>query len=242
MPNSIGALRLVHFGPFYGLCDISPFCIKAEAYMRLLGLDYDLVRGDPRKSPRGQLPVLLHEGRTIAGSAELIDYLRALCGSHIDDWLTERDQVHAYHLLRSVEEHLYFLLVYQRWALKKNFKLVSDQLFASLSPFPRLFVPHVVRGRMLQRVRAQGVGRYSSGEIDQMAYRGVEMLSRYLGEQDYFFGAKPCWVDCSMYGFVASLLIPEFTEGVCARMGEFSNLIEFESRFRARVFPDYVEN
>ena len=232
-------IRLIHFGRAYGVPDASPFCIKVEAYLRMLGLEYTLVRGNPTKSPRGQLPVLLHGSAVVAGSTEIVDYLRGFGGSHLDDWLSSEDQVHAYHLLRSVEEYLYFILLYQRWVLPGNFKLIAKNFFGKMNPVAAFFLSRFVRHGSKKRALAQGVGRYSPAEIDKLAYEGMDMMSRQLADKDFFFGDRPCWVDCSMYGFVANLLIPEFTDGACGRAGEFENLVAYEERFRELVFPDF---
>ena len=238
MSDKSEQLRLVHFGPAYGRADASPFCVKAEAYLRMLGVEYDLVRGTPMKSPRGQLPVLLHRNEVVAGSSEIIDYLRGLHGSHLDDWLTDQQQVQAYHLLKSVEEHLYFLLLYQRWLSPKNFKLVENTFFADLNPIAKFLIARLVRRGARQRCVQQGLGRYSPQEINTLAEEAVTMLSRSLGDQDFFFGDKPCWVDCSMFGFITNLLISEFPDGVGAHTRTHENLVAYEQRFGKQFFSD----
>ena len=235
-------LRLVHFGRAFGRADGSPFCIKAEAYLRLLGLNYELVRGNPMKSPRGQLPVLLHRGETIAGSQEIIDYLRAEFGTHVDDWLSDEHEVQAYHLVKSVEEYLYFLILYQRWVLNENFKLVERAFFADMHPVLRFVISRLARQGSKKRVMAQGVGRYTEAEIDALAYRSVSMLSRSLGDRPYLFGDRPCWADCSVFGFVTNLLAPGFSQGAAIWIREFDNLVCYERRFAEAVFPDFVES
>lgn len=233
-------LRLLHFGRAFGLPDASPFCVKAESYLRLLGVDYTLKRGNPQKSPRKQLPVLLHRSEVIAGSGHIIDYLRGLFGTHIDDWMTEEQRVQAYHLVHSVEDYLYFILVYQRWVLPQNFKVVTKNFFPGLNPWLKFLIARLVRRGAKTRAIAHGVGRHSHQEMDDLAYQGVEMMAASLGDKDFFFGSQPCWADCSMYGFVCNLLVSEFPEGVGLRMKDFPSLIAYEKRFRARVFPELV--
>jgi glutathione S-transferase len=234
-------LRLVHFGPTLGVPDPSPFCVKAEAYLRMVGANYSLIRGVPMKSPRGQLPVLLHHRKVIAGSAEIVDYVRELHESPVDDWLSERQRIDAFHLLHSVEDYLYFLLLYQRWLLPKNFEVTRNMFFRGLNPILAFFVSRFVRRQARRRTVAQGVGRYSAEEIDRLAKEGVSMMSGHLGDKPYFMGDRPCWVDCSMFGFICNILIKESPDGAAKWGHEFGNLVEFEQRFRERYFPDFLK-
>lgn len=232
--------RLVHFGRALGRPDGSPFCVKAEAYLRLQGVSYETVRGLPMKGPRGQLPVMFHRQEVVAGSQEIVEYLRARNG-RVDGWLDPAQETSAYHLARSVEEHLYFLLLYQRWLIPENFKVVEQVFFQDLHPVMRFLVSRYARSGARKRTIAQGLGRYSPPEIDRMTYRGVEMLSRSLGSKPFFMGDLPCWVDCSMFGFITNLLIPEFRRGAGHWIRDFQNLVDYEVRFAEAVFPDFLE-
>lgn len=232
--------RLVHFGRALGRPDGSPFCVKAEAYLRLHGVSYETVRGLPMKGPRGQLPVMYHGGEVVAGSQEIVDYLRAQ-SDHVDGWLDPAQETSAYHLVKSVEEHLYFLLLYQRWLIPENFRVVQQVFFHDLHPLLRFLVSRFARRSARQRTIAQGLGRYSAAEIDRMTYLGLEMLSRSLGSKPFFMGDMPCWVDCSMFGFITNLMIPEFTKGAARWVRDFQNLVDYELRFAQAVFPDFLE-
>jgi len=236
--NNDTRLRLVHFGQRYSVPDPSPFCAKAEAYLRMVGADYTTVEGSPIKAPRGQLPVLLHGKKVIAGSQEIVDYARVLHNDPVDSWLTEKQQAHAYHLAKSVEEFLYFCLLYQRWIISENFEVVKKSFFSAVPAFVRPLLAHVVRRGTKKRVMAQGIGRYTAEEIDQHGYQSLTMIATVLGEKSYFMGTEPCWVDASLYGFLGNVRLPQFTRGLGRRIGEFPTLVAFEERFRKRYFPE----
>ena len=46
----------------------SPFSVKSLALMELSGLAYTRVHGDPRRTPKGKLPILVDGERVIADS------------------------------------------------------------------------------------------------------------------------------------------------------------------------------
>ena len=61
-------ITLYAFADAFGV-NPSPFCQKVNIALDLSGLDYTIeVLADPRKAPKGKLPWLLDEGRSIADS------------------------------------------------------------------------------------------------------------------------------------------------------------------------------
>lgn len=233
-------LTLIHYGPAFGVPDGSPFCVKAEAYLRMLGVEYKTKRGSPKKDQRGQLPVLLDDQQVVCGSGEIIRHLRKTRGDFVDAWLQQSQWTEGFFLAKTVEDHLYFLLLYQRWQLPGNFKVVKREFFKGLPPAARAILPHLVRYWSRQRGLKQGLGRCSATEIEQKAQEAVEELSRKLGDQDYFLGDKPCWLDATMFGFLTNMLAPAFPEGVGDYARQFSNLVDYERRFKERYFQDFV--
>ena len=58
-------IELLQFPPMLGLMNASPFCMKVEVFLRLAGLEYRTVSTSPLRAPKGKLPVIRDEGRTI---------------------------------------------------------------------------------------------------------------------------------------------------------------------------------
>ena len=53
-------MKLVTFPPSFGLRNVSPFCLKVEMLLASLGLEFEIEeQSDPRKAPKGKLPVLV---------------------------------------------------------------------------------------------------------------------------------------------------------------------------------------
>src|SRR5262245_63377238 len=68
-------IKLHKFGPAFGLPDASPFVVKVETYLRMSGQKYEVVTGDVRKAPRGQLPFVEIDGTRIPDSTAIIEFL-----------------------------------------------------------------------------------------------------------------------------------------------------------------------
>ena len=85
-------IRLYQFPPIWGLPSVSPFCMKVEIYLRMADLAYEVVpTANPRRAPKGKLPYIDDDGKLIADSGLIVDYLEAKYGAKIDGGLTARD-------------------------------------------------------------------------------------------------------------------------------------------------------
>ena len=101
--------------PAFGMPCLSPFGIKVETYLRMVGLPYRTVNGDPRKGPKGKIPWIEDDGRLVADSSDIIDHLKARYGDPLDKDLTPAQRAVAHATRRMLEEHLYWVGVYTRW-------------------------------------------------------------------------------------------------------------------------------
>ncbi len=205
------------------------------------GTSYEFKSGDPRRSPFGQLPVIVDQGAVVADSAEIVKHLRQTYGGHVDDWLSEEQWGEAFLLEKTIEEYLYFLLLYQRWLLPQNFKIVARGFFSQLPFLARKLLPLFVQYGARQRVLKQGLERRADEEIEQLARECLDVVSARLGEKEFFLGDKPCYLDASAFGFLTNILIPDFPQGIVAYARGLQNLVDYERRFRERYFSDFVD-
>jgi glutathione S-transferase len=147
-------ITLYRFAPAWGLPDLSPFVVKLETYMRMAGIEYEAKPGDPRKAPKRKLPYVEHDGKTLGDTRFVIEHLKSTFGDPLDTPLTPRDRAIAQAYRSMLEEHLYFIVVYQRW--------VEDPGWAVYAPVMREVlakggIPSLLRGFVLGQVRKQMV-------------------------------------------------------------------------------------
>ena len=111
------SLTLFQFKPMFGLPNASPFCMKLETYLRLVGLAYNVVhlKGRPHSST-GKAPYVEINGVLMAGSSLIITHLERTHGHPVDGKLTLAQRAEALAMQRLMEEHLYWVAVYMRWA------------------------------------------------------------------------------------------------------------------------------
>ncbi|HEY1776058.1 MAG TPA: Tom37 metaxin N-terminal-like domain-containing protein, partial [Solirubrobacteraceae bacterium] len=108
-------ITVYKFMSAWGQPDLSPFVFKVETYLRMIGVEYRGVHGDARKAPKRKLPYIDHDGRRIADSTFIVDYLKEAFGDRLDAKLEPRQCALGMAVQSMLEEHFYFVLLYQRW-------------------------------------------------------------------------------------------------------------------------------
>jgi glutathione S-transferase len=100
---------IVHTLPSgWGLPSISPFCLKLETHLHIVGRSAQVVvDATPFRAPKRKLPYIEHEGRTIGDSGFIIEYLNQKFGDDLDRDLSASDKATALAFRRLCEENLY---------------------------------------------------------------------------------------------------------------------------------------
>ncbi|WP_434380566.1 Tom37 metaxin N-terminal-like domain-containing protein [Melittangium boletus] len=147
----------------WGTPNLSPFCFKLEAYLRMTGLPYEVKLADLRKAPKGKVPYVEFEGQRMGDSQFIIEYLKKKHGDPLDKELTPMQVAVGHTVRRMLEECTYWYIVYMRWA--------DEAGWLAYRPVAETMVPWVVGGDipvatlrqgMLRILHDQGTGRHSS--------------------------------------------------------------------------------
>ncbi len=230
-------LTVVVFKSTWNVESPSPFCLKLLAWLRMANIEHRVSapRGRPA-SKTGKAPYLiLADGTILADSQRAIEYLSKAHHVQLDTHLSAEQKAHALTLRRLFEDHLYFLLVYQRWV--RDFDDIRDPYFSKLPIGVKSIVPPLIRRKVEKMLNGQGTGRRSWAEIVSEAKGDIDAIATELGDGDYFFG-QPSSIDAVAFGFLENLLnVPatsEISEYACTK----TNLVAFCQRFRAAFFTD----
>jgi glutathione S-transferase len=199
-----------------GLPDGSPFVMKAMALLQIAGLEYRTKRDAPFKAPKGKLPFIDDDGETIADSTFIRFHIEKKYGFDYDLGLTPEQKAKAWALEKLCEDHLYWLVVVDRWLDDENFAKGPAHFFDSAPAPLRPFLRRMVRGKIRKAAYAQGLYRHGPEERRELARRGV----------DATFGA-----------FAMSGLSPLVNSAARDAMEEAPNLVAYAKRIEARFFP-----
>lgn len=231
-------IKLYSFGKHFGVTDPSPFVLKIDVYLRMAGIKYNsIARADNlRKAPKGKLPFIIDGDQTIADSQFIIAYLQDKYNVDLDSNLSEEQKSVAYHLGKSLDEDLYWCVVYSRWIREDTWPLIKEAFFSSM-PFPlKQIVPPLARKGVRSALFKQGLGRHSDEEIMAVAQQSLQALSTILGDKNYFFGDKPCTFDATAYGVLAQLVSTTIDNPINDMAKQYDNLVNYCVTMTSRYY------
>ncbi|OUR87094.1 hypothetical protein A9Q81_26910 [Gammaproteobacteria bacterium 42_54_T18] len=230
-------ITLFQYQPAFGLPNASPFCMKVEVFLKMANLDYKTkVINDPSKAPNGKLPYISDENETIADSAFILQHLTNKHKIDLNQNISDRDLAIADAVVRMLEEHYYWSLVYSRWIDERYWPATKKSFFAGL-PLPlRFIIPSVARGKVKTQIFQQGTSRHNADKIYQLGIDDINTASSILADNDFIAGSEPCVHDAAIYAFLANALHPEPNTPLKEHIKHKPNLVEYCERMRTRYF------
>ena len=227
-------LTLFVFPTGEGMFNLSPFCTKAEIILRMSGLDYELRAPDDFKQfPKEKLPVM-RDGKTLVEDSELIRlYLEGTHGVRLDGDLTDREKAMGHALCRMVEERTRYALLHSRWHDDAGWAQTRSIFFAGAPEE----IAEGARARVRETLYLDGFGRHSDSEIRAFIRADLEALSAVLGEDEWFFGSEPTYIDASIFALLANFYASPVKTWTADLVREFPKLEAYVLRGLARWYP-----
>ena len=229
-------ITLYNFGPFQGLPDASPFCLKVDCYLRATGLDFKTKSGANYvgKSPKKKLPYIEDGGKTIGDSTFIIDYLKEKYGDKLDGDLNVEQQAIAHAFKKMLDENLYWCLVHSRWI--ENWPVTREVFFGAMPAPLKLIIPGIVHSGVKKSLHYHGMGRHSDVEIHQIGRRDITALDNFLGNKDYFLLNRPTTLDIWVYAILAEMIVPDLKCELNDTAKSFDKLVKFVERMHKQFY------
>lgn len=236
-------IKLYSFGSSFGVMDPSPFVVKVDVFMKMAQLPYETTASadNLKIAPKGKLPFIVdsvadNEVNTVADSEAIIEYLSHKYQVQLDEHLSTEQKAQAYLLTKSLDENLYWCLVYSRWILESTWPIVNKTFFGAL-PFPlRLFVPSLIRKNVKKNLHGQGTARHSKEEILVISNKSFAALSTLLAEKKYFFGDNPSSFDAVVYAILCQFILTDYNNEFNDKARGYANLVEFCQRIEQKYY------
>ncbi|KAJ6120722.1 hypothetical protein N7523_005002 [Penicillium sp. IBT 18751x] len=196
-------------GARHGRPSFNPQCLKWQAYLKFVGIDFEVTPSNNHASPTGALPFLLPS--LPAGAPGPIP-------SHkLQKWAIE--QVHCeeeqqlnlrFEVYASLLDHrLRNAWLYMLYLDNDNFEAVARRLY--VVPATTNTIVRTALGIQLQQAARDELLKTSkyidAADLEGDAKSAFEALSALLGEDDHFFGrSKPGLFDASVFAYTHLIL------------------------------------
>lgn len=221
----------------WGLPSISPFCLKLDAYLRIVGLPFrTVVDATPFKGPKGKLPWIEHDGRRVGDSGLIIEYLEQRLGSDADRGLSPSDRAVARAMRRLIEENLYWTMVYDRWMVDEHWRGFRDVVLGALPVPVRRVIGPVARRGVRRQLRGHGIGLHARDEIYAIGRGDIRAVADFLGDKPFLMGETASGIDAVAYGFLANIVRPPIESPLKREAVERANIRDYLQRIEARYF------
>jgi glutathione S-transferase len=232
-------LTLYTFGPYFGLPDGSPFCIKAQTLLAMSGLPHRVEKMNFRQAPKGKAPYLSDDGQLIADSHFIQRHLETRHGINFDAGYDAATLAKGWAFSRMAEEHLYFLNIDFRWLDDGNFEKGPANFFAGIPGIIRPMVKSLVRRQQRKRMNLQGLGRHTAAEKAELAIGDIAAVENTLSEGGYLLGPRPSGADASVFSFLWSLSAPIFESQAKDYLRSRPRIMSYIGTMQAQYFPDF---
>ncbi|MFK7877580.1 MAG: glutathione S-transferase family protein [Paracoccaceae bacterium] len=223
-------LTLITFPANFGQLSLSPFCVKAIYFLNRSGQAWQREDcNDPRKTPHQKLPVLRTPDGLVHDSDRIRAYLETQ-GAVFDGGLSVQDLAIARAFQRLAEDHLYFLLVLDRWGRDEVWPTIRDTYFAEIPKLLRGPITGMLRRNLLKGLDAQGLGRLSWVERKEHAEQDLGAISAQLGTSDFLLGQTVTSADLCVAPVLAAIASSPIPTDLSCRVAQDVQLCNYIAR------------
>ncbi len=230
-------LKLITFPPAFGAPSASPFGVKALCLLKLAGAEFEVVAGDPRKAPKGKLPMLVDGLTTIPDSEAIRAYLEQKYNVDFDAGLSPEQRATSRAVIRMCDEHLYFLGGCDRWLNDANWAVVREEFFGAIPALMRGFITKKIRQKVRDNMHGQGVGRHTEEERLVRADQDIKAILALLGDKPFLFGDAPTAADASAAPVLAAMAGSPTETMLSTRINADAPLMAYLGRVREALYP-----
>lgn len=231
-------LKLITYPAAFGLPSASPFGVKAMCFLKMAGAKWEIGRSaDPRKAPKGKLPMLLDGDTKIPDSEDIRSFLEQTFSVDFDDGLSLERRATSRAVIRMCDEHLYFALVCDRRLNDANWEVLREEFFGMIPKLVRGFVTKKIRQQVRASMQAQGMGRHSVEERLVRADLDITAIMALLGDKPFLFGDAPTAADASAAPMLGAMAGSPTETPLSKRVISDTPLMAYLERVAKALYP-----
>ncbi len=229
-------ITLYGWGPMFGCPSPSPFVMKADIQLQMLGVDFTRAIADLDSVPKHKAPYVIDNGQLIEDSNFIRRHFETRLGKQLYAGLGPKDIAASWALERMAEQQLVRIMATERWMKDANFDKGPSHFFDGVPAPAREAVQREARKGVAATMQGEGTGRFSEDERMQLATWDVGAIALHLGDQPFLFGDEPTCADASVASVLISCATEFFDTPLSGIVRGQANLVGYMDRMAARYF------
>ncbi len=225
---------LYGFGPMFDLPSPSPYVMKSQIQLQMLGVDYDCAFADLETVSKHKAPYVEDDGQVIQDSNFIRAHFEKKLNRRLDDGLSDGEKATGWALERMAEDHLAKSMLTARWLNDDNFNKGPIAFFMAVPEEAREQTCNEVRETVRSGLYDAGFGRHSDAEQMELAGRDIQAIAHQLGDKPFLFGDSPSAADASVSGVLMSCAAPFFDTPLVEMIARHDNLPAYLQRIEAQ--------
>ena len=233
-------IKVYRYLPGWTVPCISPYVTKVVNYMKMTGIEHEIVGQDLTKldeqTPYGKLPKIDDGDETVADSTAIINYLKGKYGDSLDAGACAAEKAEMVAWNRLIDDHLYWTAVIQpRWRETPNWEIYL-RVIAGTNDVPpplRAFADDF-RHRIVTEFMLGGWGRMPGDVIYGRAREDIDALDARIGADGFLTGSEPRSIDAAVASILRHIIDTPFDFDTRDYAGGKSNLTGYLDRMKAR--------
>lgn len=234
-------IKVYQYMPGWSVACISPYVSKLYNYLKMTGLDFEMVQQDLSRlqidAPRGKLPYIVDDdGTVVPDSTEIIHYLKRKHGDPLDADVSAEEAAVMVAWSRMIDDHTYWCGVIQpRWRHDDGWEVYVPIIAQTDSvPSDARDALDAFRAHIQDEFVKQGMGLKSDADVLETFKVDADALSDFLGTKRFFMGDRPRSVDAAVFSILTHTIEAPFEwagkDYICGK----SNLVSYIDRMRDR--------
>lgn len=231
---------LYGWGPMFGCPSPSPYVMKSDIQLQMLGVEFDRAIADLDSVSKKKAPYVEDDGEIIEDSNFIRAHFEKKLGRSLMDGLTPAQQAQSWAFERMAEGHLNAVMAGERWMIDENFNKGPAMFFMG--------APEPMRSQIMKETRdgiratryGSGIGRHSRDEQLQLAAWDIAAIAAQLGDQRFLFGDEPTVADASVSAVLISSATPYFDTPLTDLVIQHGNLVSYIKRMRETYLAEGV--
>ena len=223
----------------WGVADVSPPCLKLRTYVRMAKVPHQMKFGDPRKGPTKKIPFIADDdGTRLGDSGFILEHLKKKYGDPLDARLTPAERAKGHLVRRTVEESLYWAMIFPRWCTDEGAEAMRGVFAPVLPAVVGGLVWSMIRNGTRKAAWSQGIARHAPENCAAFGMADLDALSVTLGDGPYLFGDEPTSYDAVLFGTIANILAFPVPSPLGEHAKSLANLVAFRDRVDARYWRE----